>query len=294
VITETAQTMLTEDVASLLKKSVSNGMPPLDAELLLLHVLGCETYGRAWLRANEAKGIPQPLNAAYQQLCARRIANEPLAYITGLREFYGLQLQIDSRVLDPRPDTETLVDWALDVLRDISHPRLVDLGTGSGAVALALQHQRPDAHVLAVDASADALAVAQANAQRLKLPVQYSKGSWLDPLASIKPTVKWHLIASNPPYIAENDQHLAKLHHEPRMALTSGADGLTDIRHIIRDAPFHLCREGWLLLEHGYNQAEAVQTLMRERGFTAVQSRNDLAGVVRCTGGTWIGASDTR
>ena len=196
---------------------------------------------------------------------------------------------MDARVLDPRPDTETLVDWALDVLRPVPSPQVADLGTGSGAIALALQHHRPDARVLAVDASAPALAVAQSNAQRLNLPVVFACGSWLAPLATHAAPRGMHLIATNPPYIAEGDPHLSALRHEPLEALTSGSDGLDDIRHIVSHAPPHLCSGGWLLLEHGHDQAQAVQNLLRTRGFEAVQSRNDLAGITRCTGGIWRG-----
>jgi release factor glutamine methyltransferase len=215
-------------------------------------------------------------------LCRRRAAGEPVAYLTGRKEFYGLQLAIDARVLDPRPDTETLVDWALEVIAPLPAPSVVDLGTGSGAIALALQHQRPTAQVLAVDASADALAVAQANAQRLALPVRFMQGRWLRGLDD-----RFDAIVSNPPYIAATDPHLAALTHEPLQALASGPDGLDDIRTIVAQAPAHLIHGGWLLLEHGHDQAGAVGALLRAQGFAQVQSRNDLAGIARCTGGQW-------
>ena len=158
----------------------------------------------------------------------------------------------------------------------------MDLGTGSGAIALALQHQRPKAQVLAVDASSDALAVAQANAQRLALPVRFARGHWLDGVEG-----RFDAIVSNPPYIPAADPHLAALTHEPLQALASGADGLDDIRTIVTQAPAHLVPGGWLLLEHGWDQAAAVSTLLREQGFAQVQSRKDLAGIARCTGGQW-------
>jgi release factor glutamine methyltransferase len=214
---------------------------------------------------------------------------EPLAYIIGHRGFYGLELAVDPRVLDPRPDTETLVDWALDVLGNLKAPKVADLGTGSGAVALAIQHQRPDAVVAAVDASADALAVAQANAERLQLPITCLLGHWLDPL----PDGEQDLIVSNPPYIAEGDPHLPALRHEPTMALTSGPDGLDAIRHIIAGAPRALRPGGWLLLEHGYDQGDAVAALLHARGFSDVAHRRDLGNHVRCTGGRWLGAHTT-
>jgi release factor glutamine methyltransferase len=210
-----------------------------------------------------------------------------VAYITGRREFYGLNLMVDARVLDPRPDTETLVDWALEVLTGLHAPKVADLGTGSGAIALAIQHQRPDALVIATDASADALAVAETNAKRLNLPVRFALGPWLVPIAT-EPNSANHLqlIVSNPPYIADSDPHLTALHHEPRQALTSGSDGLDDIKHIVKNAPAHLRTGGWLLLEHGYDQASAVQDLLRAEGFDSIQTRQDLAGLDRCTGGS--------
>lgn len=159
---------------------------------------------------------------------------------------------------------------------------VLDLGTGSGAIALALQHQRPAAQVTAVDASADALAVAQSNAQRLALPVRCVLSHWTADV-----TGHFDLIVSNPPYVAEGDPHLAALSHEPLQALTSGADGLDDIRQIIAQAPAHLQPGGWLLLEHGWDQAPPVQALMHQAGFVQVQTRSDLAGLARCTGGIW-------
>jgi len=222
--------------------------------------------------------------ANFFRLCQCRLDGIPLAYLTGERGFYGLTLHVDSRVLDPRPDTETLVDWALDVLQSQAAPRVADLGTGSGAVALAIQHQRPDAVVWGVDASTQALEVAQANAVRLGLTIHFTQGNWLSP----PPDQLQHLIVSNPPYIPENDPHMAALQHEPRQALTSGHDGLDDIRTIIAQAPDSLLDGAWLLLEHGYDQASAVQALFTQRGFVHVQSRKDLGGHVRCTGGQWV------
>ena len=266
------------------------GLTTLESDLLMLHTFGKGTNERAWLRINAGETLSTESAIVFLAFSSRLLQGEPLAYITGERGFYGLNLKVDARVLDPRPDTETLVDWALDVLSNTPSPQVADLGTGSGAIALALQHQRPDARVLAVDASADALAVAHANAQRLNLPVCFALGSWLSPLANHSLPEKWHLIVSNPPYIAEGDPHMAALHHEPRQALTSGPDGLDDIRHIVDNAPMHLRSGGWLLLEHGHDQAPAVQALMQTRGFAAVQSRNDLAGIARCTGGIWSAA----
>ena len=261
------------------------GLARIDAQMLLLHALGRDSTDRAWLIAHDGDALSPAVQAAFDTLCRRRMAGEPVAYLTGRKAFYGLALHVDARVLDPRPDTETLVDWALEVLQARATPRVVDLGTGSGAIALALQSQRPDARVLAVDASADALAVARANAERLGLPVRFTEGNWLAGLGAEEGP--FDAIVSNPPYIAAADPHLAALAHEPLSALASGADGLDDIRTIVAQAPARLAPGGWLLLEHGWDQADAVQALLRAAGFGAVQSRHDLAGIARCTGGQW-------
>jgi release factor glutamine methyltransferase len=256
------------------------GLDRLDAQLLLLLALGRPSHERAWLLAHDNDALAPPDEARFLALAQRRAAGEPLAYLSGVKEFYGLALRVDARVLDPRPDTETLVDWALDCLRGVAAPQVIDLGTGSGAIALALQHARPDAQVTAVDASADALAVARANAQTLKLPIHLRQGNWLDGLLA-----RYDLIVSNPPYIAEGDPHLPALQHEPRQALTAGIDGLDDIRVIVAQAPARLQPGGWLLLEHGWDQASAVRALLQGAGLTEVQSRRDLAGIERCSGG---------
>ena len=265
-----------------LHQAQQSGLERIDAQLLLLHVLGRPDAGRAWLLTHDTDMLAPAQQQAFDALCARRLAGEPVAYLTGRKEFYGLALQVDARVLDPRPDTETLVDWALEVLADWPAPRIVDLGTGSGAIALALAHERRDAQVWAVDASADALAVASDNAQRLGLALQLAHGSWLQALA---PAQVFDAIVTNPPYIAANDPHLSSLTHEPLAALASGADGLDDIRAIIDQAPQRLARNGWLLIEHGWDQALAVRALLHDAGFAQVQSRNDLAGIARCSGG---------
>ncbi|OYQ39369.1 protein-(glutamine-N5) methyltransferase, release factor-specific [Rhodoferax sp. TH121] len=258
------------------------GLDRLDAQMLVLHAMDRPPHDRAWLLLHS----DTPLHAAAQrwlnQALPRRLAGEPVAYITGHKEFYGLDLQVDARVLVPRPDTETLVDWALDVLTTQPAAHVVDLGTGSGAIALALKHSRPSLQVQAVDYSAEALAVALANAQRLCLEVSFHQGSWMSGIAG-----PLDAIVSNPPYIREDDEHLPALRHEPRQALTAGADGLDDIRTIITQSRERLRPGGWLLLEHGYDQAPAVRSLLQEAGFLRVQSRNDLAGIPRCSGGIW-------
>lgn len=252
----------------------------LDAQLLLLHVLQRAPADRAWLLAHDADELPAAQRTRFQDLCRRRADGEPLAYLVGEKEFFGLPLQVDPRVLVPRPDTETLVEWSLQVLQGRHAPRVIDLGTGSGAIALAIQQARPDAQVEAVDRSADALAVAQANAGRLGLAVRFRQADWLAGAAG-----PHDLIASNPPYVAAGDPHLPDLRHEPAGALVAGPDGLDDIRRIVAAAPALLRPGGWLLLEHGWDQAEAVQALLTAAGLAEVQSQADLAGILRCSGG---------
>lgn len=260
--------------------AVAQGLDRLEAQQLLLHTLGRAPHDRAWLLVHDTDTLSAPQYAAYNAAVHRRTGGEPLGYITGQQAFYGLELAVDARVLVPRPDTETLVDWALAALADTPQASILDLGTGSGAIALALKHTRPDWQVHAVDASTEALAVAQTNAQRLGLAVAFSQGSWLTQVQG-----RFHAIVSNPPYIAAQDPHLAALTHEPLAALASGAQGLDDLRSIVLQAPVHLHSGGWLLLEHGYDQAAAVRTLLTEAGLAQVQSRRDLAGIERCSGG---------
>jgi release factor glutamine methyltransferase len=268
-----------------LLRAQKHGMAKVDARILLLHTLNKPTTDMAWLVANDNNPLSTLQADAYSALCARRRAGEPVAYIVGHKEFYGLRLSVDKRVLDPRDDTEVLVDWALELLKDKPVPiKVLDLGTGSGAIALAIKSKLTHAQVHATDASADALAVASANAEALKLPVQFHQGSWLAAVAG----QQFDLIVSNPPYIEATDPHLAALTHEPLQALASGADGLDDIRAIIAQAPQHLHVQAWLLLEHGYNQAEAVRALLQTAGFTNVGSRKDLAGIERCSAGQWL------
>jgi release factor glutamine methyltransferase len=273
---------MTLTLAQSLQRAQTLGLTRIDVQLLHLHALGRDPHDRAWLLAHDSDALPTDVALHLEDLLRRRLRGEPIAYITGFKEFFGLNLRVDARVLDPRPDTETLVEWALELLPDHAPHRVLDLGTGSGAVALALKHQRPACNVTAVDASADALAVASANAQRLKLPVHSVLSPWMDAVCG-----PFALIVSNPPYVADGDPHLAALTHEPLSALTSGADGLDDIRQIIAQAPSRLTPGGWVLLEHGWDQAAPVQDLLREAGFVQVQSRKDLAGMDRCTGGQW-------
>jgi release factor glutamine methyltransferase len=284
-------------LAECLRQAQAGGLARVDAQILLLHSLQRPLHDRAWLLAHDSDALSPEQEAAWQDALQRRLQGEPVAYITGRKDFFGLTLAVDARVLDPRPDTETLVEWALTCLPEFKpesrsestpapskgSPRILDLGTGSGAVALALQHARPDATVWAVDASEDALAVARANAARLQLGVQFIASDWLNAV-DVQHTGRFDLIVSNPPYVAEGDPHLAALTHEPLQALTSGPDGLDDIRQIIAQAPACLNPGGWLLLEHGWDQAAPVQALLREAGLVQVQSRRDLGDIERCTG----------
>ena len=270
-------------MARALVGACSTGIDRLDAQLLLLHALDKSAAERAWLVAHDLDALPAVAAARFTALCARRAQGEPLAYLLGQQEFFGLTLAVDARVLIPRPDTETLVNWALTLLPAApSSAKVLDLGTGSGAVALALKHARPHSTVLAIDACEQALCVARANALSLGLEVTMTTSCWLESVSGV-----FDLIVSNPPYVREGDPHLAALGHEPLQALTAGADGLDDLRQIIAQAPAHLADGGWLLLEHGYDQADAVSQLLREGGFEAVSSRPDLAGILRCTGGRW-------
>ena len=271
-------------IARTLMRLQAQGLDRLDAQLLVLHVMNQAPHHRAWLMAHDTDLIDATTWLRLDALATRRQQGEPLAYLVGHKEFYGLELQVDPRVLVPRPDTETLVDWALDVLQsppgDKQARAVLDLGTGSGAIALALKATRPDLTVAAVDYSDDALTVARANASRLGLRVDFQQGAWLTGLQG-----QFDAIISNPPYIAAQDEHLNALTFEPLQALASGADGLDDLRQIIQQAPPHLHPGGWLLLEHGYDQAKAVRELLRAGGYSEVQSRCDLSGTERCSGG---------
>lgn len=263
-------------VAELMQQARQQGLDRLDAHLLLAHVLG---RSRTWLLANDDAAVSPPAERDLVNLFARRARGEPLAYLVGEKEFHGLMLQVSSAVLIPRPDTETLVEWALELMEPTSS--VLDMGTGSGAIALALKHRRPTASITALDASEPALAVARRNGQRLGLEVEWLTSDWWEHLGDRR----FDLVVSNPPYIAGGDAHLAALQHEPRSALTPGGDGLDSLRQIITGAPSHLVSGGWLLLEHGFDQAQAVSELLRGSGFEYVASRADLAGHARCTGG---------
>ncbi len=271
-------------VHALLREAVGR-VDPVDADLLLAHALG---RARTWLIAYRDDPVPPPDAERFRSLLARRAAGEPVAYLTGRRGFWRFDLAVTSDTLIPRPETELLVERALDRLPQGRDLAIADLGTGSGAIALALAHERPRARVLATDASAGALAVARANAQALGLAnVRFAAGDWCAPLAG----ERFDLIASNPPYIAEGDPHLVEgdLRFEPASALSSGADGLDAIRRIAADAPRHLQPDGWLLFEHGWDQGEAVRTLLSSLGYAEIATERDLEDRDRVTLGRWPG-----
>ena len=272
-------TLLT--ISQALDTAKKQGLDRLDAHLLLLYALGKLQTERAWLLANDDSALPSQAADAFDNFSQRRAAGEPLAYIIGYKEFFGLRFSVDARVLVPRPDTETLVQWALDVSSSFASPDILELGTGSGAVAIAIAHTLK-CKVTATDFSTQALSVASDNAAKLGVDVEFLHSNWFEKVSG-----HYHVIASNPPYIKSSDPHLEALTHEPLNALAAGADGLSDLRQIVQSAPNHLQPGGWLLLEHGYDQESPVRTLLVERGFRQVQSRCDLAGIARCSGGQW-------
>jgi release factor glutamine methyltransferase len=254
----------------------------IEAQCLLQAAL---QVNRAYLLTHPEQQLDSEQQARYIMLLERRLGGEPIAYILGEREFYGLNFKVTPNTLIPRPDTELLVELALQRIPQRSAFRVLDMGTGSGAIALSIAHARPDAEVMAVDASRDALNVADENAQRLKLGnVRLLHSDWFSTL----PGERFDLIVSNPPYIAATDTHLTQgdLRFEPCSALVSGMGGLGDIHRIVAGAKAHLNDEGWLLLEHGYDQAEQVRALLRQAGFSEVFSARDLAGIERVTGGS--------
>jgi release factor glutamine methyltransferase len=271
----------------------------LEAQLLLQNVLKVD---RAWLIAHENDALGANIHAEFQALLLRRLQGEPIAYILGYREFYGLNLQVAPATLIPRPDTETLVEAALekiplpsfrqtsessdfktlDSVRRNDEVKVLDLGTGTGAIALAIAKHRPQAHVTAVDTSKAALEIAQSNAQSLSIPnIEFVLGSWFNALAD----ERFDLIVSNPPYIEQDDAHLSQgdLRFEPITALASGPDGLSDIRQIVQDCLVYLKPQGWLMLEHGFNQSLAVSELMAEQGLVGIATIKDLGGNDRVT-----------
>jgi release factor glutamine methyltransferase len=253
----------------------------IEVQSLLQHVL---RQSRAWMLAHAEQALTAIQQAEYQGLLQRRLQGEPIAYLLGEREFYGLLLKVTPATLIPRPETELLVELALERMPQHQPCRVLDLGAGSGAIALAIAQARPAAMVTAADAAPAALEVARQNAQRLAIHnVRFVRSNWFAALAG----EDFDLIVSNPPYVAADDPHLQQgdLRFEPLSALASGADGLDDIRRIVGATPAHLRDEGWLLLEHGYDQAAKVRELLTQAGFQRVFSAPDLAGIERVSGG---------
>lgn len=266
-------------LSALRRELAASPSADLDAELLLAHVL---STGRAGVKADPARLLSAAQAEALSALAQRRAAGEPVAYLTGHREFWSLDLEVTPDVLVPRPETELVVELALDALEAVARPAVLDLGTGSGAIAIAIAHERPDAVVTAVDASAAALAVAAANARRLRTGnVAFRAGSWYEPVGGLR----FDCIVSNPPYVADDDPALASLSHEPRGALAAGAAGLDALAVICADAPAHLAAGGALIVEHGATQGPGVRELMTRAGLAGVATHADLAGRPRATRG---------
>jgi release factor glutamine methyltransferase len=265
-------------IASLLAASE---LPPLEAQVLAGHALA---LGRASLLADQARTLTDEEARRVERLFLRRRAGEPVAYLTGEREFFGLSLAITPDVLIPRPETELLVALALELAPACA--RVLDLGTGSGAIAVAIAHEEPDMEVIAVDACADALAVARENARRHGATIRFVYGDWYAGLATQTPGERFDVIVANPPYVAAGDEHLEQgdLRFEPRAALVGGADGLDAIRGIVARAREHLRPDGWLLFEHGYDQGERCRSLLAMYGYARVQTWPDLAGLERVSG----------
>lgn len=274
------------DLGSTVRRALeTSGLVPIDARVLLAHVLGRD---RAWLAAHGDDALSGDQADVFVALATRRRDGEPIAYLTGVREFWGLPLVVSPAVLIPRPETEALVELALARLPLHHETRVLDLGTGSGAIALAVAHERPRACVLATDISSDALAVARENARRLHLGnVEFAQSDWY---SNVPPTWRgapFDLVASNPPYVAARDPHLDEgdVRFEPQQALSPGGDGLDSLRKIIDGARLRLAPGGTLVVEHGYDQSDAVHALFAAAGFTEIVAARDLAGIPRVVAG---------
>jgi release factor glutamine methyltransferase len=259
---------------TVLEAIAASGIDAREARLLLAEVCG---FSQASLAASPEQEIPFEVQNAFLELTGRRASGEPVAYILGRKEFYGLEFSVNPSVLIPRPETELLVDLALQ--REVFS--VLDLGTGSGAIALAIKHQRPKCRVAAVDSDLSALLTAKRNAAKLNLEIDFRHGRWFEPVAG----EHFELIISNPPYVASGDPHLESLRFEPLGALVSGPDGLDSIRDIAKAAPLHLVPGGWLLLEHGQGQDAAARGLLAAAGLESIITWPDLAGIARVSGG---------
>ncbi len=254
-----------------------SSLPRAEARLLLAFALGVPVEA---LVARPERDVDATTVERFRALCLRRAAEEPIAYLRGAKEFHGRTFRVSPAVLVPRPETELLVELALSLVAGRPAPRLLDLGTGSGCVAITLALERPAARVVAVDRSADALAVARDNARTLGAGVEFVASDWFGDVSG-----RFDLIVANPPYVADADPHLGALAHEPRSALAAGSDGLDDLRRIVAGAPAHLVPGGWLAVEHGHDQGEAVRRLFAAAGFVDVGTHRDLAGIERVCAG---------
>ena len=272
-----------------------SGLVPVDAQVLLAYVVG---NTRAWLTAHADESLTPNEAARFFSLARRRRDGEPIAYLTGVREFWGLSLLVTQNVMIPRPETETLVERALARLAPDRASHVLDLGTGSGAIALALARERPPVQIVATDVSEAALRVADANARRLGLyNVRFTRADWYDGMELSPERPAFDVIVSNPPYIAAGDRHLGEgdLRFEPMASLTPGGDGLSALSTIVAGAPQWLMPGGWLIVEHGYDQQDDVRALFESAGFIDVESTRDLAGIPRvCAGKLSDAASTTR
>ena len=271
----------------LIERFAASDSPAADADCLLCAVLACT---RTWLRTWPERTLTDEQCERLLRLAERRETGEPIAHLLGEREFWSLPLQVSAATLIPRPDTEVLVEQALaHVPVDATGVRVLDLGTGTGAIALALKSERPGVDVWAVDRIAAACELARDNATRLALTIEVRCGSWFEPVLEERFT----LIVSNPPYIDEQDPHLEQgdVRFEPRSALVAASAGLADLQHIVTQAPEHLLSGGWLLLEHGWQQGQAVRDLLLQRGFSSVATVRDYGDQERVTLGQWEGVA---
>jgi len=280
----TVQKALTDAMVALFSTSDS---PEIDSEVLLSHCIG---QSRAWLLAYQDEELDNQQEIAYQDLVEQRAAGKPIAYILGEKEFWSLSLKVNEHTLIPRPDTEILVEVALELAAEYNNQEqshILDLGTGSGAIALALASELPKSQICAIDQSVEALNVASDNAEHLKISnVNFKQSHWF---SNIEPQ-PFDLICSNPPYIEQNDHHLSQgdVRFEPITALTSGVDGLRDIHMIAEQSKNYLKDTAWLVIEHGYNQHKRVQSILQENGYSNVQTRNDYGDNPRVTYGQWL------
>jgi release factor glutamine methyltransferase len=271
------------DARSIAALVSGSGLPVRDARMLLAAALGVKLET---LVAHPDRTVPLEAAETFADHVAQLRDGVPLAYLLGTQPFMGREFRVNRHVLVPRPETELLVETALARLKRTVWPRVADLGTGSGCIAISIALARPDAHVIGVDASADALDVAVLNDRRYEARVGWQQGSWYDALS---PNERFDAILANPPYIAPGDPHLPTLRHEPRSALVSGRDGLDDLRRVVAGAPARMAPGGWLMVEHGFDQSEAVQALFTAAGLLQVEALLDGAGIARVVAGRRAG-----